>query len=93
MTPELVEITMRRLQFVSDYIRIPKVEFKSPRDPLDRKFIELAISLKATHILSFDKDLLSLPTSRAEAGRRFRQRLPQTAVLTAGEFLRTCRLE
>ena len=89
LTAELVEITIRRLRFVSDYVRSPRVEFEYQRDPRDQKFIELAIALGATHILSADHDLLSLPTSKGEVGKRFRQRLPNVEVLTAESFLRT----
>jgi putative PIN family toxin of toxin-antitoxin system len=90
---ELVKTLMRDLRYVSDYVRSCDAEFSYPRDQRDAKFIELAISLKATHILSYDNDLLSLPTSRTEAGRRFRQRLPETAVLDAGEFLKRYEVE
>ena len=86
-TPELVEITLRRLRFIGEYRRKPGARFEYRRDPGDEKFIELAIDLKATHILSFDRDLLSLPRSRGEAGKRFRQRLPGVEVLDAVAFL------
>ena len=89
ITPALVEITIRRLRFIGDYIRLPSVEFEYNRDRRDQKFIELAIYLKATHILSFDKDLLSLPHSQTDAGKRFRQRLPGLSVMDAGEFLKS----
>jgi predicted nucleic acid-binding protein len=83
----LVESAIHRLRFVSDYIRSTHVSFDYPRDPGDQKFIELAIALEATHLISADKDLLSLPRSRTDAGRRFRQRLPRLRVMTAGQFL------
>lgn len=57
------------------------------RDPRDEKFLELAISLKATHIVSSDRDLLSLSQERNEAGKRFRQRLPGALVIEAGAFI------
>ncbi|HXE55674.1 MAG TPA: putative toxin-antitoxin system toxin component, PIN family [Tepidisphaeraceae bacterium] len=88
ITPELVEITIRRLRFLGEYLRSPTSQFPYQRDPGDSKFIELAIDLRATHILSFDKDLLSLPRNRGDAGRRFRQRLRGAEVVDAGEFLR-----
>ncbi len=87
LTPELVELTLRHLRFVGDYIRMPQASYEYRRDPRDQKFIELAIELRATHIISFDKDLLSLPNSRGDAGRRFRQRLPTVAVIDAGTLL------
>jgi len=88
ITRDLVEITIRRLRFIGEYLRTPVARFQYRRDPDDQKFIELAIDLQATHILSFDQDLLSLPGSRGEAGRRFRQRLPGVEVLDARAFLR-----
>lgn len=88
ITPQVVELTLRRLRFVGDYIRSPRAEFEYRRDPRDRKFVERAIELRATHILSFDKDLLSLPYSRGDAGRRFRQRLPDVTVIDAVTFSR-----
>ena len=87
ITPDIVEVTARRLRFIGEYVRSPKSRFLYSRDPRDEKFIELAISLRATHILSSDRDLLSLPKSRTEAGERFRQRLPKVEVLEAAEFI------
>ncbi len=88
ITPELVQITIRRLRFVGDYVRSPKVRFQLPRDVRDEKFIELALALNATHIVTHDADLLSLTTSVTDAGKRFRQRLPNVEIVTAGELVR-----
>jgi len=88
ITLELVEITIRRLRFIGEYVRTPTARFYYRRDPDDQKFIELAIELHATHILSFDRDLLSLPRSKGEAGRRFRQRLTGVEIQDAQTFLR-----
>ena len=76
------------LRFVSTYIRRSPVRFEYDRDPDDAMFIELAIAGAATHIISHDKDLLSLPTSRTDAGKRFRQRLPGVKVQDAATFVR-----
>ncbi len=88
ITQKVVEVTIRRLRFVGDYLHAPKTKFAYSRDERDEKFIELAIGLNATHILSSDKDLLSLPHGQSEAGRRFRQRLPGVEVMDAGRFVR-----
>jgi putative PIN family toxin of toxin-antitoxin system len=85
--PETVEMVIERLRYVGDYVRTPQVDFEYKRDPRDQKFLELAIALRATHILSFDQDLLSLPSGRNDASRRYRQRLPQTQILKAADFL------
>jgi putative PIN family toxin of toxin-antitoxin system len=87
ITPRLLEVIIQRLRFVGDYVRSPGVSFHYPRDPSDQKFIELAIALDATHILTADKDLLSLPAGRGDASRRFRARLPNVRVVPASGFL------
>jgi putative PIN family toxin of toxin-antitoxin system len=83
-----VELAIRRLRFVGDVVQTTKIRFDYPRDPRDGKFIELAIAGRATHLLSYDKDLLSLMASHTDAGKRFRQRLPHLQVMRAAEFLR-----
>lgn len=88
LTPKLVELSIRRLRFVGEYVRSPNARFDFPRDRRDAKFIELAISLNATQILSSDRDLLSLPGGQGEASRRFRQRLPGADVMDTGTFMR-----
>jgi len=87
ITPELVGLTIRRLLFVGDYHRAPVARFIFPRDPHDEKFIELAIASTATHLVTSDNDLLSLPMGRSDAARRFRQRLPTIQVLTPEVFV------
>ena len=82
-----VAFLIQRLRFVGEYVRSPRARFEYPRDPLDAKFIELAIDLKATHILSVDKDLLSLPKGRGDAAKRFRSRLSGVEVLDARDFI------
>ena len=53
----------------------------------DAMLLELAISAKATHLLSHDNDLLSLPTAHTDAAKRLRQRLPKLVIQTSAEFL------
>lgn len=87
LTRPIIEVAIRRIRFVSDFVRDPRVTFEYRRDPRDEKFIELAIALDATQILTDDKDLLSLAIERNDAGKRFRQRLPNLEVLSAASFL------
>lgn len=69
-----VALALYRLRFVADECRTQGVTFEFPRDPLDAKFIELAIAGRATHIVTLDGNLLSLKASRgrgfASASRR-----------------------
>ena len=50
-------------------------------------FVELAITGAATHLITMDRDLLSLPVVRSDAGKRFRQRLPRLKVQTPQSFI------
>lgn len=80
--------TLNELRYLADEINPVRAKFRYDRDPRDAMFIELAIAGNATHIISHDKDLLSLPNSRTDAGRRFRQRLPGVKVQDAATFVR-----
>lgn len=88
ITDEAIERILGQFQYLGEYHKQINLTFRLDRDPEDAKFIELAIAGHATHIISHDKDLLSLPTSRSEAGKRFRQRLPGVKVQDAAVFVR-----
>ena len=51
------------------------------------KLIILAIAGDASHLVTTDRDLLELPSGRGDASKRFRQRLPNTEVLTPQAFV------
>ncbi|HMD53661.1 MAG TPA: putative toxin-antitoxin system toxin component, PIN family [Phycisphaerae bacterium] len=87
ITPEAVELVLRRLRYICDYQSDPQIHFRFDRDPRDEKFIELAIAGEASHIISGDSDLISLTKSHTDAAKRFRQRLPNTKILHPGAFL------
>jgi uncharacterized protein len=87
LTKEKVEVALRRLRYVGDAIRSVRVDFEYARDPKDEKFIELAVAGEATHIVTADKDLLSLISGYGEAAKRFRQRAPSVRVLDARVFV------
>ena len=87
LTPERVGLILYRLRYIADEYNAIRARFEFPRDPRDAPFVELAIAGSATHIVTLDPDLLSLPTYRTDAGRRFRQRLPKVSVLRPGALL------
>jgi putative PIN family toxin of toxin-antitoxin system len=88
ITTRDIELLVRRLRYVGHYHRTVRAQFDYPRDPTDSILISLAIDGKETHNISHDRDLLSLPTARTDAGKRFRQRLPHVAVVEASTLLR-----
>jgi predicted nucleic acid-binding protein len=77
------------LRYIGDEYRTIRVRFEFQRDPRDAIFIELAIAGEATHLITMDPDLLSLPTARTDAGKRFRQRLGGLTVQTPQTFIET----
>lgn len=83
-----IEAVLRRLSYVGEYTRHVRASFPYSRDPTDSKLIELAIDGQATHIVSHDHDLLSLPKSRGEGGKRFRQQLRGVMVTLPDALLR-----
>lgn len=87
LTVERVEVALRRFRYLGNYLRAVRVRFDFPRDPRDEMLIELAISGKATDIVSGDNDLLSLPAGHGDAAKRLRQRLPKLRIMSTTEFL------
>lgn len=87
LTPQRIAVALQRLRYVADECRVIRIRFAFPRDPRDAKFIELAIAGTATHLVALDNDILSLPTARTDAGKRFRQRLPGLVILPPSELL------
>jgi putative PIN family toxin of toxin-antitoxin system len=87
LTPRRVALALARLRYIADEYRTVRAKFELPRDPRDAMFVELAIVGAATHIVTLDLDLLSLPTARTDAGRRFRQRLRGIEVLQPGTLI------
>ena len=65
---------IERLLYVSEFHRRIDVQFSFPRDPKDSPFLELAIAASATHLITTDKDMLSLVGEHDDASKRFRQR-------------------
>lgn len=87
ITPGAVEIILRRLRYVSEWQKSP-VRFRFDRDPGDEPLIELAIAGDASHLVTFDNDLLALTSGHDEAAKRFRQRLPAVKVVDVISFMR-----
>jgi uncharacterized protein len=81
-----ITASLERLLYVSDYQRRITARFSFHRDPKDSKLIELAISGRASHLITTDNDLLELSSGRDDAAKRFRRRLPKIEVLPPEQF-------
>jgi predicted nucleic acid-binding protein len=88
ITQQSIELVLRRLRYVGQFFGRVRARFRFDRDPDDEPFIELALEGSASHLVTSDNDLLSLPRGHDDAAKRFRQRLPDLRVLRAVEFLR-----
>jgi putative PIN family toxin of toxin-antitoxin system len=90
--PELgrpeIKLALERLVYVADVVKKVSQRFDYPRDPDDAMLIELALAGDATHLITTDRDLLTLPKARNEAAKRFRQRLPCVSVAPPEQYLR-----
>lgn len=87
ITPETVDLLLRRLRYIGEYLGQVRTRFRFDRDPKDEPFIELAIAGGASHIATTDNDLLYLGSGHDDAAQRFRQRLPRTRVMRPADFL------
>lgn len=82
-----VRLMIERLRYLAEFIDPVRARFRFDRDPEDACFLELAIAGRATHLVSHDKDLLTLPNAHTDAGKRFRQRLRNLKIMEAAAFL------
>jgi putative PIN family toxin of toxin-antitoxin system len=62
-------------------------EFHYERDPDDEMYINLAIVVNATYLVSRDQDLLDLVTASTDVARQFRSRYPFLHVIKAADFV------
>ena len=75
----------RFAQFVGEVPRVVPL----PRDPKDEKYLDLAVAAGASHLVSYDNDLLDLMDEQRPEGRVFRARFPQITIHDPVSFLRT----
>jgi uncharacterized protein len=88
ITDETVELVLRHLRYVGQYLGQINAHFRFDRDPMDEPFIELAIEGSASYLVTSDNDLLSLPRGHDDAAKRLRQRTPALRILRPVQFLR-----
>jgi putative PIN family toxin of toxin-antitoxin system len=97
--PHIVRKYGLAAEFVAEFItevrsfatfveEVPHV-FDFPRDPKDAHYVDLAVAVDATLIVSRDQDLLSLNDLSTPEGRDFHQRFPRLEILTPTDFLET----
>ena len=88
ITNERVGVFLRRLAEKAALVDDVRQHFTYARDPKDEKYINLALEVTATYLVSRDKDLLDLTTSNAEECQDFRRRFRSLQIIEPVEFLK-----
>jgi putative PIN family toxin of toxin-antitoxin system len=87
LTDQRIELFIHHLRFRGTFIRHVAHVFDYPRATQDEPYVDLAIAINATHLVSRDKDLLSLATDHSIIGKELRQRCPQLQIVNPVAFL------
>jgi len=87
LTPTRVETFLGELRNTAVFVDSVPRTFICARDPDDEPYVNLALAAGASHLVTWDKDLLDLMEDNAD-GRDFRSRFPGLRILTPVDFLR-----
>lgn len=87
-TPENWTVFLDRVRKLSKYLRIAEPVFPLERDPKDAKYIDLAVSVEADYLITYDRDLLDLMKGIDDISKEFRQRFRHLKVVRPDEFLK-----
>jgi putative PIN family toxin of toxin-antitoxin system len=91
LTDERVANFLKDIQAQAIFFEEIPEAFVYARDPDDEPYVNLAIVAKASHLVTWDKDLLDLMNEGLPEGRDFRQRFPQLVILDPVAFLQELR--
>jgi putative PIN family toxin of toxin-antitoxin system len=87
LTDEAVDAFLTHVLQVATRAATPPAVFQYPRDPKDEPYLNLAISERATLLVSWDNDLLDLMKPDDEEGQRLRARPPGLMIVTPPAML------
>jgi uncharacterized protein len=88
LTDRLVNALIMKIESRAIIIKNVPEEFHYERDPKDEPYVNLALVVNASYLVSQDKDLLGLMTISSDAALRFRFRYPFLRILKAADFVR-----
>ena len=87
LTQERVDTFLNSIAHMATiFTKVNKV-FTYERDPKDEMYVDIAVTVAATHLVSRDRDLLDLMTGQTPVAQDFRQRCPQLAIVDPVMFL------
>ena len=87
LTLERVAAFLELVRAVSTTITVVPRTLNIIRDPKDAPYLDLAIAVQATYLVSRDSDLLDLMREETEYGRKFRISHPQLIITEPVSFL------
>jgi putative PIN family toxin of toxin-antitoxin system len=91
LTPEAVVVFLHDIDCLARNVEQIARALALPRDPKDEPYLNLALSVGASYLITWDKDLLDLMNQDLPEGREYRQRFPQLTILTPVAFLEALR--
>lgn len=87
LNDEVVEAFVKRLQVIAEFVaKVPR-RFRYERDEDDEPYINLAIAVDSSFLVSRDHDLLQLMSGHADDCKEFRQRHRSLKVVTPEDLL------
>jgi putative PIN family toxin of toxin-antitoxin system len=89
LTQETVEAFLARVQHFSHCVAKPPSVITLARDPKDEKYLNLAVAAGASHLVSWDQDLLDLIDDPSADAQAFRAQFPHITILDPVAFLST----
>ena len=93
ITSERVDALITRVSEKATTVDAVPQQFNYERDPMDEKYINLAIEVEADYLISRDQDLLDLMTGYADECKDFRRRFRSLKVIGPVEFLKSVDLK
>ena len=89
LTHETVEAFLARVQRFAHWVAKPPSVVTLARDPKDEKYLDLAVAAGASHLVTWDQDLLDLRDDPSADAQAFRANFPHITILDPVAFLNT----
>ena len=89
LTHEAVEAFLARVDRFAHRVAKPPAVVALARDPKDEKYLNLAVAAGASHLVSWDQDILDLMDDPSADARTFRAKFPHITILDPVAFLNT----
>lgn len=86
-TEQIVQSFLEEIARIAVIVAKVPSQFSFARDPKDEPYINLALAIKASHIVTWDKDLLDLMDENSAVGQSLRTLHVDLVIMTPPAFL------